>query len=59
MHQTFHKVYEEFENTKAVIRIRKSKKVRQRNDRKKQDKGTNNDHTNPTKHWKSTKSLLH
>ena len=34
---------EEFEETKGVIRIRKSKKDRQHNDQKKKDKGTNND----------------
>jgi hypothetical protein len=35
--------YEEFEDTKGVIRIRISKKNRQRNDQKKKDKRTNND----------------
>ena len=34
---------EEFEDTKGVIRIRKSKKDRQHNGQKKNDKGTNND----------------
>ena len=34
---------EEFEDTKGVIRIRKSKKVRQDNGQKKKDKRTNND----------------
>ena len=34
---------EEFENTKGVIRIRKSKKNRQHNGEKKKDKRTNND----------------
>ena len=33
----------EFEDTKGVIRIRKSKKYRQRNGQKKKDKRTNND----------------
>ena len=36
-------MYKEFEDTKGVIRIRKSKKNRQHNDQKKKDKGTNND----------------
>jgi hypothetical protein len=35
--------YEEFEDTKGVIRICISKKNRQRNDQKKKDKRTNND----------------
>ena len=34
---------EEFEDTKVVIRIRKSKKDRQLNGQKKKDEGTNND----------------
>ena len=34
---------EEFEDTKGVIRIRKSKKNRQHNSQKKKYKGTNND----------------
>jgi len=34
---------EEFDDTKEVIRIRKSKKDRQYNDQKKKDKKTNND----------------
>jgi hypothetical protein len=34
---------EEFEDTKGVIRIRKSKKDRQLNCQKKKDKSTNND----------------
>jgi hypothetical protein len=34
---------EEFEDTKGVIRIRKSKKNRQHNGQKKKDKRTNND----------------
>ena len=34
--------YEKFEDTKEVIRIRKSKKNRQNNDQKKHDKTTNN-----------------
>ena len=36
-------VYEEFEDTKGVIRIRKEKKNRQHNGQKKKDKRTNND----------------
>jgi hypothetical protein len=36
-------VEEEFEDTKGVIRIRKSKKNRQRNAQKKKYKKTNND----------------
>ena len=36
-------VQEEFEDTKGVIRIRKSKKNRQHNGQKKKDKGTDND----------------
>ena len=39
---------EEFEDTKVVIRIRKSKKDRQHNGQKKKDKGTNNDLHNST-----------
>ena len=34
---------EEFEDTKEVIRIRKSKKDRRHNDQNKKDKKTNND----------------
>jgi hypothetical protein len=34
---------EEFEDTKGVIRVRKSKKNRQHNEQKKRDKRTNND----------------
>ena len=34
---------DEFEDTKGLIRIRKSKKSRQHNDQKKKDKRTNND----------------
>ena len=41
-------MYEEFEDTKWVIRIRKSKKDRQHNGQKKKDKGTNNDLQNIT-----------
>ena len=40
---------EEFEDTKGVIRSRKSKKDRQYNVRKKRDKMTNNDLQNITK----------
>jgi len=36
-------LYEEFEDTKGVIRIRKSKKNRQHNGQKKKYKRTNND----------------
>ena len=36
-------VYEAFEDTKGVIRIRKSKKDRKHNGQKKKDKRTNND----------------
>ena len=38
-----HLLQEEFEDTKGVIRIRKSKKDRQHNGQKNKDKGTNND----------------
>jgi len=37
------RVPEKFEDTKGVIRIRKSKKDRQHNGQKKKDKRTNND----------------
>jgi hypothetical protein len=40
--------YEIFEDTKGVIRIRKSKKDRQHNGQKKKDKRTNNDLQNTT-----------
>ena len=36
-------LYEEFEITKGVIRIRKSEKDKQHNGQKKRDKRTNND----------------
>jgi hypothetical protein len=36
-------MHDEFENTKVVIRICKSKKDRQHNGQKKKDKRTNND----------------
>ena len=39
---------EEFEDTKGVTRIRKSKKDRQHNDQKKKDKRTNTDLQNIT-----------
>ena len=39
---------EEFEDTKGVMRIRKSKIDRQHNDKKKQEKRTNNDLQNTT-----------
>ena len=41
--QQVSKPSEEFEDTKGVIRIRKSMKDRQHNDQKKKDKMTNND----------------
>ena len=37
------RIQEEFEDTKGVIRIRKSKKDRKHNAQKKKDKRTNND----------------
>jgi hypothetical protein len=43
---------EEFEDTKGVIRIRKSKKNRQHNGQKKKDKRTNNDLQNITQKTK-------
>ena len=43
---------EEFEDTKGIIRIRKSKKNRQHNDQKKKDKITNNDLQNTTQKTK-------
>ena len=39
----FGRVPEKFEDTKGVIRIRKSKKDRQHNGQKKKDERTNND----------------
>ena len=39
---------EEFEDTKGIIRIRKSKKNRQHNGQKKRYKGTNNDRVKRT-----------
>ena len=42
-YQSWNVIQEEFEDTKEVIRIRKSKKNRQHNGQKKKDKGTNND----------------
>jgi hypothetical protein len=50
----FDKWQEEFEDTKGVIRIHKSKKDRQYNSQKKKDKRTNNDlqsTTQKTKDW--------
>jgi len=41
-HQGFD-MEEQFEDTKGAIRSRKSKKYRQHNDQKKEDKRTNND----------------
>jgi hypothetical protein len=43
---------EEFEDTKGVIRIRKSKKNRQHNGQKKKDKRKNNDLQNITQKTK-------
>ena len=43
---------EDLEDTKRVIRIRKSKKNRQRNGQKKKDKRTNNDLQNTTQKTK-------
>ena len=43
---------EEFEDTKGVIRIRKSKKDRQHNGQEKKDKRTNNDLQNVTQSLK-------
>jgi len=43
---------EEFEDTKVVIRICKSKKDGQHNDQKKRDKRTNNDLQNTTQKTK-------
>ena len=40
---------EEFEDTKGVIRIRKSKRNRQHNDQERKDKRTDNDLQNTTK----------
>ena len=40
---TLHELFEEFEYTKGVIRIRISKKNRQHNGQKKKHKRTNND----------------
>ena len=42
-------VYEEFEDTKGVIRIRKSKKDRQHNGQKQKDKQRSINHTHKTK----------
>jgi hypothetical protein len=49
---------EEFEDTKEVIRIRKSKKDRQRYGQKKKDKRTNNDLQNIT-HKTKDRVVLH
>ena len=45
----FGSLNEMFENTKGVIRIRKSKKDRQHNDQKKKDKQRSTKHTYETK----------
>jgi len=50
--QIKHDVIEESEDTKGVIRIRKSKKDRQHNDQKKKNKRTNNDLHNTTQKLK-------
>ena len=52
--------YEEFEDTKGVIRIRISKKNRQRNDQKKKDKRTKGqkDKQRSTKHTHKTKDRV-
>jgi hypothetical protein len=42
-HEIHYNNKKEFEDTKGVIRVRKSKKDRQRNGQKKKDKRTNND----------------
>ena len=44
----YNKKIKEFEDTKGVIKIRKSKKDRQHNSQKKKDKRTNNDLQNIT-----------
>ena len=49
---------EKFEDTKEVIRIRKSKKDRQRYGQKKKDKRTNNDLQNIT-HKTKDRVVLH
>ena len=49
---------EEFEDTKEVIRIRKSKKDRQRYGQKRKDKRTNNDQRNIT-HKTKDRVVLH
>jgi hypothetical protein len=58
VYQTF-SLKEEFEDTKGVIRSRKSKD-RQYNDQKKKDKRTNNDLQNTTRKTKdrTTRTLL-
>jgi len=43
IHFAYHQLDQEIEDTKGVIRIRKSKKDRQRNGEKKKNKRTNND----------------
>ena len=45
-------LYEKFDDAKELIRNRKSKKDRQHNDKKKQDKRTNNDLQNFTQKTK-------
>jgi len=41
-------IYEKFKDSKGIIRSRQSKKERQYNDKKKKDKGTNNEIQNIT-----------
>ena len=48
-------IYEEFEDTKGVIRIRKSTD-RQHNGKKKKDKRTNNDLQNTTQKTKRSRN---
>jgi hypothetical protein len=54
---TFIVQQEEFEDTKGVIRIRKSKKDRQHNGQKKKDKRTTNDLQNTTQKTKDRAPL--
>ena len=50
---------EEFEDTKGVIRIRKSKKDRQHNDKKKKYRRTNNDQQGITHKTKDRVTQTH
>jgi hypothetical protein len=56
--EIFQLYQEEFEDTKGVIRIRKSKKDRQHNGQKKKDKRTNNDLQNITQKTKDRVTLF-